>query len=1770
MSSIGRIATITRSRVGGVILAVLLGLVVLASAQQVQAQEVPTIPNLAISDITETTALVTVEATAGCTVEDIVLDYREGTSGPYTDIASGVCSDLIGNEYELTGLTANTGYNVRVSASLADSTTTTEVITPFTTAPIAQSAISSVVVTNITQTTATATINAQNTSNRIFYRYRTTGVGTWAGQSLGTGHFVRTVNLTGLTQGTGYEVEATTGSSSSGLGNPNAGVWATATFVVSATFTTTVTTSPTSVSVSSVTDTTATFVATVTGNTYILWWRYRTTGAGGWAGGSQSITSTSTTITISGLTQVTAYELEVFHIGPGVTFSPTSNNWSNQHVARTSFTTAETNVAPTASASASPTTVNPGGTVALTGVASDGNSADTLTYSWASSNGGNFSSTTALSPTWTPPIFTSDTDVILTLTVNDGTVSTNATVTVTVAATTLPHAPTALTLVASFTEIGTSWTAPVDTGTSSLSGYYLQYRVKGAPSWTSIDLSTTGTSHLIPSLNSGTTYQAQVAAKTSAGTGPYSSIEEATTGIAEGPWSDEVTATTTVSSLGQVTGLSVSASSAKTLAADWTDMAAATSYKVQWREVAGAAFGISNQEIVTSSEYVIPNLKAGTAYSVRVAAKKEGIVDGPWSAASPATTLVLDKVASVTTAPSYSFISVQWGSVADAASYEVQWRTTLEAFDATRELTRTAPTVTAVIGSLLEGTDYYIRIRAIPTGGVNGVWSDEASTTTTLEPPGRVTDLALTVVSGTQIGASWTAVSTADAYLVQWAGTSAELGTLTGSEATATDVSHDITSLLAGTPYYVRVAAQRAGAEDGAFSLPMNATTLLAAPGAISGLHTAASTATTLTADWNDATNATGYIIQWRTTSGAFGTSNQAIPTASTYKIIGLTASTTYYYRVKPTRTGGDDGGWSSEASIHSDVAPLTQATGLAGSATSSTQIAVSWDLLGGAEAYVVQWQAPGAGYSISNQATPTAATHDITGLTASTTYTFRVRGTQTLGDDGPWSEDATAKTLLAPPGNISGLTDTSITPNSIVIDWADATNATSYIVQWSASSGVFSSSKQDEVMSSTYEIVSLLPSTHYYFRVRAHRTGGDDGAWSGQDDATTTSGVLGQVTGLTATAASDTSIRVSWTRATDALGYEVDWRRGDYGGWTTNTISNGATVAITISGLSPGAHYQARVRATRTNAADGTYSTTQSGATTGTPITCVAAHVRALGELVPGIALAYTLTDLSRNCVDFTYTSSETTIFSFTVGLSTDVEIGLTTLTLNPDPTLVIYQNAFGNSTVEIYDLDSGTGNNAELTLAAEPSTTYYISAATHTASTGQMKLTIMAQDVVGAYARLFSTGGFTDWQAMTSADGRRYESSLPDANTFVLDSRVEIAVRSDLTVDAPLDVLVIRSSNNSPLNLTMAQRGRATIANNSYATYRSTANVTQSIYVGGTVQAALTGNLTQRLLFDPSPEAGKWRSTIPTVRNFSVQNVDGTARITVSAGLRISRSSAWVPDCLSSNNRVVTLTADTTVYIAPCISGQQTISLDDLDDDDLDSTYTLIVLSVPVVSPSLPSSLAADTQVHGFAHTDPYTLNIEADHVTSGARLVVGLDRTIGSSCTSGTITSPNDVDVAPGASFYVAACTTGDATLTLSDGADELVEYEITLVLPSSQDNLQPSPADAAFGGGDGVWHTFTNQSGLVVTVSTHADNGDRIVISSSNAQAPSCPSQAGASVPVLHRRDHLHRRLCGWRYCLGCSHCDWSAVGADESACGRVRLHTPGPRERGHPH
>ena len=89
----------------------------------------------------------------------------------------------------------------------------------------------------------------------------------------------------------------------------------------------------------------------------------------------------------------------------------------------------------------------------------------------------------------------------------------------------MPDAPTGLTLVGGLFEFTATWTAPVNDGGASITGYTLDYRLGVSGNWTSANV--TGLTTTITGLTAGS-YQVRVAAVNSVGTGGHSGTHLAT------------------------------------------------------------------------------------------------------------------------------------------------------------------------------------------------------------------------------------------------------------------------------------------------------------------------------------------------------------------------------------------------------------------------------------------------------------------------------------------------------------------------------------------------------------------------------------------------------------------------------------------------------------------------------------------------------------------------------------------------------------------------------------------------------------------------------------------------------------------------------------------------------------------------------------------------------------------------------------------------------------------------------------------------------------------------------------------------------------------------------------------------------------------------------------------------------------------------------------------------------------------------------------------
>ena len=252
-------------------------------------------------------------------------------------------------------------------------------------------------------------------------------------------------------------------------------------------------------------------------------------------------------------------------------------------------------------------------------------------------------------------------------------------------------------------------------------------------------------------------------------------------------------------------------------------------------------------------------------------------------------------------------------------------------------------------------------------------------------PPSTPTGLSATAVSSSQINLSWTAATDnvgVTGYRVYRG------GSLIAILSAVTTFQN--TGLAASTTYSYTVQAIDAAGNASAQSTSASATTQAGAdttaPSVPTGLAGTAVSPTQINLTWNASTDnvaVTGYYVYL----------NDAILTTTTttsFQHTGLTAGTTYNYRVSSYDAANNNSAWTATpvsvttpAATQTDTTAPSVPTGLAGTAVSTTQVNLTWnastDNVGVTGYYVY--------LNDAILTTTTATSFQHTGLTAGTTY---------------------------------------------------------------------------------------------------------------------------------------------------------------------------------------------------------------------------------------------------------------------------------------------------------------------------------------------------------------------------------------------------------------------------------------------------------------------------------------------------------------------------------------------------------------------------------------------------------------------------------------------------------------------------------------------------------------------------------------------------------------------------------------------------------------
>ena len=242
---------------------------------------------------------------------------------------------------------------------------------------------------------------------------------------------------------------------------------------------------------------------------------------------------------------------------------------------------------------------------------------------------------------------------------------------------------------------------------------------------------------------------------------------------------------------------------------------------------------------------------------------------------------------------------------------------------------------------------------------------------------------------------------------------------------------------------------------------------------------------------WTASTGASSYTLyRGASSEGESSTAYQTGLMGSSYTDTGVTNGTAYFYTLTAVNAGG-----ASLPSNEASATPLPPVpaipTGLSAVANSSSQITLSWTASNGASSYILQ-HSPDGSTSWTGIASPTATTYQDSGLTAASSYYYRVAATNIGGTSG-YSGVASATTFPIAPAAPTGLT-ANAADGTVALAWTASAMATSYnLYRGSTGTGSESSTPyKTGLTGTTYTDTVVANGQTYFYKLTAVNAGGE------------------------------------------------------------------------------------------------------------------------------------------------------------------------------------------------------------------------------------------------------------------------------------------------------------------------------------------------------------------------------------------------------------------------------------------------------------------------------------------------------------------------------------------------------------------------------------------------------------------------------------------------------------------------------------------------------
>ena len=757
-----------------------------------------------------------------------------------------------------------------------------------------------------------------------------------------------------------------------------------------------------------------------------------------------------------------------------------------------------------------------------------------------------------------------------------------------------PTAPATLAATAvSASRIDLSWTASTDNvGVTQ----YLIERCQdaGCASFTQV-ATAAGLTFSNTGLATGTSYSYQVRATDAAGNvGAYSPVASATT---PAPDTEAPTAPAT---------LTATATSGTQIGLSWAaaaDNVGVTQYQIERCQGAGCT---TFAQIATTPALSFSNtgLANGTSYSYRVRATDAAGNSGPYSPEANATTPDTQTPTAPTTltatATSASQIDLSWATATDnvgVTQYLIErcqgvGCTTFAQIAATTSLTFSNT-------GLTNGTSYGYRVRATDAAGNLGPYSPVANSTT----PGTATIAfvqtanAVPQSSPSTVSVTYLQPQTAGNLNVVVVGWNSASGTVQSVQDSVGNVytravGPTVRSGFATQSVYYAAGVLAAGANTNTVTVTFAApvpfpdiriaeysgiatTNPVDVVAAAQGSGTSSNSGTATTTNANDLIVGANIVSTHTTGPGAGFTSRVITVPDGDILEDRIVTTTGAYSAVAPLTSGA----WIMQMVAFKggnavvDLQPPTPPASVVATATSGSDVTVSWsastDNVGVVGYRVERCQGVGCATFGEVGTVAVGTTFSDSGLTPTTSYSYRVRAVDRAGNYSAYSAQAdvvTATPDTEPPSAPTNLVATAASGTRIDLTWTPSTDnvsVASYRVERCQGAGCTLYVKLATVFSPSFTDTGLTPNTTYQYIVRAVDGSSNLGDYSNEAAATTLATIPELVAAYSFDEGSGTTVTDSSDKGNSgAIGTAVWSTTGKYG----NALSfNGTSAKVVV-----------------------------------------------------------------------------------------------------------------------------------------------------------------------------------------------------------------------------------------------------------------------------------------------------------------------------------------------------------------------------------------------------------------------------------------------------------------------------------------------------------------------------------------------------------------------------------------------------------------------------